>query len=134
MEMRNLNLKNPDLINGLIQSLDTPETFDVPSNEELNDIKIGDRVKVGVYTKDFKSQRYIDFENDLKSSNSEEDKMILKKMDGVNAERMWFEIIEIKEDCFLGLCINNPVVVDLVQEVDTIIIKKYNVLDIHEEE
>lgn len=42
----NLKIKKPKLVNAFLMSIQNPESFDVPSKEDLSNLKINDLVKI----------------------------------------------------------------------------------------
>lgn len=83
-----LNMKNYTLSDVVDIHNQYPETFEIPTTDEVNNIKIGDYCKL-IFKVDQLSYR-------------------------ADAERMWVKVTSIDGNQYVGTLANDPVVVDLV--------------------
>lgn len=81
------------------------DTFEIPSKEEIDSLKINDLVKL-IFTE----------END----NPE-----------IMPERMWVKITEINEDNFKGILDNDPYYLKSIKCGDEVVFKSENIIDIY---
>jgi uncharacterized protein YegJ (DUF2314 family) len=98
-------MKNYNFVNAQEMHKLHPKTFEVPSDEELNNIKIGDFVKICIYGK---------LEPDFSD---------------IDNERFWVEVTEINNDEIIGTVDNELVEVDL-KYGEKIKFKKENIYSI----
>lgn len=88
------------LVDGELQNKLTPETFGIPTKEEVEGIKDGDYVKVG-------------FEEE-----------------GKQTERMWVQVTSIQDSVFAGILDNDPVQLDTVKYRDVVTFEAKHILSI----
>lgn len=82
-----------------------PDTFKIPSKEEIDSLKVNDLVKL-IFVE--------------KNGNPE-----------TVPERMWVKIIEINKDDFVGILDNKPYYIESIKYGDEIVFKIENIIDIY---
>ena len=103
----NMNTKSWSLDDVELRNLIYPHTFPIPSKSEINDLEVGDTVKL-----------IFQF-NDIGI--------------GITAERMWVQLTHIlPEGGFKGFLDNNPVLIKDLKYRDKVEFKSSNIIDILE--
>ncbi len=97
------------LIDGLQRHEANPNTFEIPSLEEKQELKAGDIVKLG-----FEATEEFD--------------------DGPSGERMWVRTTKIKGDDYEGTLSNDPVVIEDLKHGDKVIFNSKHIISIYEPE
>ncbi|MEI0488440.1 DUF2314 domain-containing protein [Brachyspira pulli] len=82
-----------------------PDTFEIPSQKEIESLKVNDLVKL-IFVE----------ENDNPET---------------MPERMWVKIIKINKDNFIGILDNYPYYIESVKYGDEIVFKIENIIDIY---
>jgi hypothetical protein len=100
--------KNYIIIDGYAMSILHPDTFLIPSEEEINSLKVGDFVKIDVNSLDdeaWESKPYEDIpEADRERLNITPGRGIRSK-----GEKFWTEVLTIEGDIITGRVINDLV-------------------------
>ena len=82
-----------------------PDTFKIPSQKEIDSLKVNDLVKL-IFVEKNGSPETI-------------------------PERMWVKIIEINKDNFVGILDNKPYYIESIKYGDEIVFKVENIIDIY---